>query len=149
MSKEIGTTTEDFRQHLLDGGILDPEGVHHEFVSGLHGRKLDFDIIPERSQLFGEWVMVAAQKIEELYPDIDRSHLALLSVVNGTNRLVGPVAERLGGHVTALKTEKISPKAVKLTAKDRQRLIKLKPTLVVAIEDVGTRGTTSATAIQS
>ncbi len=30
-----------FRNHIVEApGVLDPEGVHHEFVSGMHGRKL-------------------------------------------------------------------------------------------------------------
>src|SRR5947207_3370140 len=126
----------EFKQHIMESPILDPEGVHHEFVSGMHGRKLDFDAIPTKSKLFGEWVVVAAQTIDELYPDIDRAKLALLSVANGTNRLVGPVAKQLGGGVTALLTEKISPKAVQLTDEAAKTLKRLNPELVVAIEDV-------------
>ena len=42
-------SAEIFRQHILAAGVLDPEGVHHEFVSGMHGRKLDFDTIPTGS----------------------------------------------------------------------------------------------------
>lgn len=139
----------DFRNHILDSGVLDPEGVHHEFVSGMHGRKLDFDLIPDESELFGEWVNVCARRIEDLYEHDDWIKLALMSVANGTNRLVEPVAIELGAHYSTLLTEKISPKEVALTRRSVVRLQSLEPDLVVAIEDVGTSGSTAATAVTS
>ncbi|HEX5448107.1 MAG TPA: hypothetical protein VFW90_02820, partial [Candidatus Saccharimonadales bacterium] len=139
---------EKFKQHL-EAKILDSEGVHHEFVSGMHGRKLDFDVIPDNDPLLREWIEAVTAAIDKLYPDIPRNKLALLSVANGTNRLVGPVAEKLGGGVTALLTEKESPKSVRLALESAKRLKELDPVLVVAIEDVGTKGTTSASAVRS
>ena len=146
-SEEV--SVEDFKKHIIESDVLDPEGVHHEFVSGLHGRKLDFDVIPDDSELFREWVQVVAQKVAELYPDIPLRRLALLSVAGGTNRLVGPVAEAMGGGVTSLLTEKISPKEVELTTEAKKNLKELRPELVLVIEDVGTQGTTSASAVRS
>jgi phosphoribosylpyrophosphate synthetase len=137
----------EFKQHITESEILDPEGVHHEFVSGMHGRKLDFDAIPTDNDLFLEWVAIVAQAVRELYPDVPLDKLVLLSVAGGTNRLVGPVAKLLGGGVHALLTEKVSPKAVKLTAEAEKMITKLQPDLVLAVEDVGTRGTTSASAV--
>lgn len=147
MTKKIPVKT--FKNHIIDSDVLDAEGVHHEFVSGMHGRKLDFDIIPKESDLFREWVLIIAQAVKELYPDIAHDKLMLLSVANGTNRLVGPVAREIGEGVTAVLTEKVSPKAVKLTAEAKRKIKSIKPELVVAIEDVGTKGTTSATAVRS
>lgn len=135
-----------FKQSLAES-ILDPEGVHHEFVSSLHGRKLDFDLIPTNSPLFKEWVEVAAQSLQGLYPNADWSQTVLLSVANGTNRLVEPVAKIINSGVTALKTEKLTPKSVKLTNAAKQFIQANKPQLVIAIEDVSTKGTTLASAV--
>lgn len=141
---------EDFKKHIIESGIvLDPEGVHHEFVSGMHGRKLDFDSIPDNSPLFNEWVDVVTDFIRETYPDINLAKTAILSVAGGTNRLVGPIADKLGGGSVALLTEKVSPKEVKLTDESVKKLQALQPDLVITVEDVGTKGTTSATAIKS
>lgn len=138
---------QDFKKNIINSDILDPEGLHHEFVSGLHGRKLDFDLIDRKSDLFNHWIRVVAETIKKLYPDIPRNKLMLLSVAGGTNRLVGPVAKELGGGVVAVLTEKTSPRSVRLTEKAKKQIQALKPELVLAVEDVGTRGTTSATAV--
>lgn len=142
------TLIDEFKKNL-EKEVLDPKGTHHEFVSGMHGRKLDFDVIQKDSNLFREWVKVVAQYINDNYGDVPRGKLALLSVANGTNRLVEPVAKELGGGVAVLLTGKISPKAVKLTDGSANKLKKLDPDLVIAIEDVGTKGTTSASAVVS
>lgn len=139
----------DFKKKIMNSNVLDREGLHHEFVSGLHGRKLDFDLIEPNSDLFKQWVEVVAEAIKKLYKDVPTNKLALLSVAGGTNRLVGPVADMIGGGVSALLTEKTSPKSVKLTDEAKTKLEELKPDLVLALEDVGTRGTTSATAVLS
>lgn len=139
----------DFKQKIMNSNVLDPEGLHHEFVSGLHGRKLDFDLIESDSDLFKQWVEVVTGAIKMLYKDIPTGKLVLLSVAGGTNRLVGPVADKIGGGVTALLTEKTSPKSVRLTEEAKKKLSELNPDLVLALEDVGTRGTTSATAVLS
>ena len=139
-----------FKAHIEQADyILDPEGRHHEFVSGVHGRKLDFDKIPDGSELFGEWVEVNARTIFSLYPDIDPGRLVILGVARGTNRLAAPVAAALGDAVTALVTEKMSPKTVRLAPAAMASMRLLDPDLVVAIEDVGTAGTTAASAVIS
>lgn len=135
-----------FKKHLEES-ILDPEGVHHEFVSGLHGRKLDFDTISDDDPLFDEWVAIVAEKVKELYPDVPKNKLVLLSVAGGTNRLVGPVAQAIGHGVTPVLTEKVSVKEVKLTDEAARIIKSRQPELVLAIEDVGTSGSTSATAV--
>ncbi|HUD05979.1 MAG TPA: phosphoribosyltransferase [Candidatus Saccharimonadales bacterium] len=143
------TYIEKFKINIKKSGILDPEGIHHEFVSGMHGRKLDFDAIPDDSDLFNEWVDVVVKFIKETYQDIDHARLAIVSVANGTNRLVPLVANKLGGGSVALLTEKVSPKEVKLTDEAVKKLKSFAHDLVVTIEDVGTKGTTSATALRS
>ncbi len=141
-------STNGFKQRLAES-IVDPEGTHHEFVSGLHGRKLDFDLIPTNSPLFKEWVEVVAHSLRKLYPKIDWTKTALLSVANGTNRLVEPVAKAINNNVTALKTEKLTSKSVKLSQDARQYIQSMKPELVIVIEDVSTKGTTLASAVNA
>jgi hypothetical protein len=141
-----------FRNHLIEApGVLDEEGVHHEFVSGMHGRKLDFDAIPTLSDLFEEWADVAASEIRRLYAGQALGSTVLLSVANGTNRVVEPITRRLNkatpGLWTPLQTRKVSPKAVELTEEAMAALRELDPDLVLAFEDVGTKGTTSASAV--
>lgn len=146
----MGTTAENFRNHIIESRyVLDPEGTHHEFVSGLHGRKLDFDLIPDGSELFHEWVDVAAKKIRSLYLSYGllRSELLVISVANGTNRVVGPVAQKL--RANSALTEKDSPRSVKLTPEAEELIAELKPSVAVVLEDVGTSGTTSATAVEA
>lgn len=145
----IQSLVADFKNKIMKSDVLVGEGVHHEFVSGLHGRKLDFDLINDNSSLFKDWVKVVGESLKQIYPDVPHDRLAVLSVAGGTNRLVGPVAKYLGGDVTPLLTEKVSSKEVKLTADAVKKLKKLNPDLVVAIEDVGTQGTTSASAVRS
>lgn len=144
----MNAVIEQFRKNILDSGyVLDPEGVHHEFVSGKHGRKLDFDLIPKDSPLFEQWVEAASSRIEELYGEEDLGTIVILSVANGTNRLVRPVSDRLGDNYVSALTEKATSKSVKLTRSARFVLQKVNPQLVVALEDVGTSGTTSASAV--
>lgn len=140
---------EIFRDHIIHAeGVLDPEGIHHEFVSGMHGRKLDFDAIPTESRLFQEWVEACAQTIDTLYggQSVGRRK-ALLSVANGTNRLVRPVAALLDNDFAPLETRKISPKSVELSDETAAYFAEQSPDFVLVVEDVGTRGTTSATAV--
>ncbi|HEV7453747.1 MAG TPA: hypothetical protein VGO07_00640 [Candidatus Saccharimonadales bacterium] len=139
---------EVFRNHIVTApNVVDPEGVHHEFVSGMHGRKLDFDAIPTDSPLFDEWVTVTAQAIGRLYDGQALGNHVLLSVTNGTNRLVRPVAGLVKGGIVPLQTKKVSPKAVELTAVAAETFAAMEPDFVLALEDVGTKGTTAASAV--
>jgi orotate phosphoribosyltransferase len=141
-----------FRNHLIEApGFLDQTGVHHEFVSGMHGRKMDFDSIPTDGELFEEWADTAADAIRERYAGQSLGAVVLLSVANGTNRLVVPVADRLRRHeppmhVVPLQTRKVSAKAVELDDTAAEAFRSTIPDLVLVIEDVGTMGTTSASA---
>jgi len=133
-----------FKRHILEGGVLDPEGVHHEFANYGHGRKLDFDAIADDTPLYREWVDLNVQSVRERGGLI----LAVLGVANGTNRLARDVGSGLG--VEPLFTEKISPRAVRLAATSRQWLLNHagEDGLVIALEDVGTTGGTALSAIE-
>lgn len=148
----MAVTTAEFRDNIIDSGyVLDPEGIHHEFVSGKHGRKLDFDNIPDGSDLFGQWVEVTARELKGEYTNVDMGRFALVSVANGTNRLVGPVAETMGRGVTAILTQKDPdhPKQVLLPGGEIDKLQGLDASIAVLLEDVGTTGSTTATGVLS
>ncbi|HJQ08158.1 MAG TPA: hypothetical protein VJ836_01600 [Candidatus Saccharimonadales bacterium] len=133
-----------FKQHLLEEGVLDPEGVHHECAYGAHGRKLDFDRIPTKAPLFREWVDVNAAAIRQRHPKLPQ---AVLGVADGANRLSRHVAHELG--VVALFTHKVSAREVELTTTSRSRLLRLQEGLVVVLKDVCTTGGTAYTAVRS
>lgn len=136
----------DFKKAILNSGILDKEGTHHVFSQGLHGRKIDFDLIPDDSELFRQWVDLTADFIKENYPDLPE---ALVGVANGTNRLAISVAEKLGlrGLVT-FKPEGSRNQPI-LTPGAEGELKELRPKLVLILEDVGTRGTNSSSVARS
>ena len=138
---------ETFKKHIIEGGILDPKDVHHEFVSGLHGRKLDFDSIEADSPLFSEWIAVTTAALKELYSPERLQNVVLASVANGTNRVVPLVAESLGNGASYLLTEKSSPKSARLVAEAAASMPELKDRFFVVLEDVGTKGTTSASVV--
>ncbi|HET7673749.1 MAG TPA: hypothetical protein VFK11_04545 [Candidatus Saccharimonadales bacterium] len=135
-----------FKKEILSSGILDKEGVHHVFSQGLHGRKIDFDLIPDDSELFNQWVDVTADFIRENYdvlPD------AVIGVANGTNRLAFAVADKLGvAGLDTLKPEGSRNQPV-LTDESISRLKEIKPKSAVILEDVGTTGTNSSSVSRS
>ncbi len=143
----MAVSVKEFRDNLLAGGALTPEGIHHEFVGGAHGRKLDFDSFPSDSSLFEEWVEVNAREVHKLYVTQGVGRLALVSVAEGTDRLVPIVAAEVGHGVVAVITEKVTAKSVRLTKPAREVLRAIRPATAVALEDVGTAGTTSASAV--
>lgn len=137
-----------FRDRILTDpvGVLDPEGVvHHEFVSGNHGRKLDFDKILTDSDFYIEWVSVYARAIRAAYSD--RLPDALVGIANGANRLSESVAHLLGGKVLGLTTEKVDAKTVKLDDEARDAIQSGNVRFALTIEDVGTTGGTTSTAV--
>lgn len=134
---------ETFRTNLIESGIvLDPEGTHHEFVSGMHGRKLDFDNIEERDPLYSEWTEVAAGFIEDEFPRLPE---VIIGVANGTNRTALDTARRFNGDVLGLTSFKNpqNSKDLYLTSLARRVMKGIKPELVVVLEDVGTTGSNS------
>lgn len=139
---------EMFKNNLIAANIADPEGVHSEFVGDGHGQKIDFDRIATDSTLFDEWRNVTANVIKRQYP-LHRylNGIVLLSVAGGTNRFVGPLAEAIGTGYTPALTQKISSKEVSLTEDAKELFATAKPDLIIPIEDVGTTGKTSSTAV--
>ena len=138
--------TDEFKQAILDSGILDKEGVHHVFSQGLHGRKLDFDLIPDDSELFSQWVDVTADFIRENYDNLPE---AVIGVANGTNRLALAVADKLGvAGFDTVKPEGSRNQPV-LTEASKKKLKELNPEFIVILEDVGTRGTNSSSVAKS
>lgn len=133
---------EAFRQHVLDAGVLDPEGTHHEFVSGMHGRKLDFDIIDTESELYDEWVDVSEDFIRHNYATLP---YFIIGVANGTNRLALDVARRFRGESVGLVSEKDEQesKVLRLAPLTEWILSKVIVPQVVILEDVGTTGSNS------
>lgn len=138
-----------FKQHMINGnGPSDAEDVHHEFVGGMHGRKIDFDAIDGDSPLFDEWLAMIVATIKKLYSPERLKDVVLVSVANGTNRVVPTVTEMLGNGATYLLTEKASPKSGKLTAEALAKMPALTNHFFIVIEDVATKGTTSASVVQ-
>jgi hypothetical protein len=125
-------------------GVLDPEGViHHEFVSGNHGYKLDFDKVERHTDMYIEWVSVYARAVKALYT---RRHPdALIGIANGANRLAEDVGYLLG--ITGLTTEKLDAKTVQLDSHALEVIEENNVRFALTIEDVGTTGGTTATAV--
>ena len=97
---------DDFRQRVVEVA-LDAEGLHHEFVSGGHGRKLDFDSIETGSALYSEWVDQNVDALQQL----GRAVVAVVGVANGTNRLALDVGRAIGAE--SLFTSSIFPNRFK------------------------------------
>jgi orotate phosphoribosyltransferase-like protein len=149
LNERLQTDVHDFRDRVLTDpvGVLDPEGVvHHEFVSGNHGRKLDFDKIPTDSDFYIDWVSIYARVIrarfEERLPD------ALVGVANGANRLSESVSPLLGKSVLGLTTVKLDAKTVQLDEDALEAIHSKDVKFALIIEDVGATGSTTATAIE-
>lgn len=140
--------TLEFKQKIIDSGIVDGEGIHHVFSSGLHGQKIDFDLIEDDSELYSKWVELTAEFIKQNYDNLPS---AVVGVANGTNRLAVSVAEALGGNVTALVT--VKPEGSRnqpiLTDESLSQIKELKPESALILEDVGTTGTNSSSVYRS
>jgi phosphoribosylpyrophosphate synthetase len=143
----MATTPREFRDHIIEAGVLDREGVHHQFARGMHGRKLDFEKIPDDSDLLEEWAEVGALSIQSQYAVREYGKLVILSVAEGTNRVVPLIAEKLGTKATALLTEKVSATTVRLSVEAQTEITDINPDLTVVFDDTGTTGSNSATAI--
>ena len=133
---------EAFQAHILEAGVLDPPTVHHEFVSGKHGRKLDFDTIDIDSELYQEWVYA---NVDFIGHEFSRTPEVILGVANGTNRLALDVARRFNGQALGLVSEKDAnnSKILSLNWLAARVISGIKPELVVVVEDVGTTGSNS------
>lgn len=143
----MAITVEEFREEILECGILDQEEVHFELASGRHGRKLEFDKIPDGSQAFNDWVEINSQTIYEKYVHENLGGTAIISVANGTNRIVKPIAETIGKGVISLQTMHDTPSTVNLTPEAIETLKSRKIELAIYSEDVATTGATTLSAI--
>jgi orotate phosphoribosyltransferase len=134
---------ETLRAGIIDSGyVLDPEGTHHEFVSGMHGQKLDFDKISDDDPLYSLWTEVAADFIEEEFPRLPE---IIIGVANGTNRTALDTARRFNGDVLGLTSIKDpqNSKKLYLTSLAGKVMEGIRPELAVVLEDVGTTGSNS------
>ncbi len=135
---------EVFRNHIIESGyVLDTEGTHHEFVSGMHGQKLDFDNIDEKTDpLYTEWIDVNEDFIRQ---NFDITPEIILGVANGTNRVAVDTAKRFGDNVFGLESVKDpdNSKVLHLSRLARIAIKAIEPELVVVVEDVGTTGSNS------
>lgn len=144
----LASGIEQFKQRIYEDPIrvLDPEGqYHHEFVSGNHGLKLDFDKIKVGTDFYTNWVSIYASAIKALYPD--RRPDALVGIANGANRLARDIASLLGGGVLALATQKIDGNIVRLDDKSIETTAEKQVSFALTVEDVGTTGSTTASAV--
>lgn len=153
----MAITATEFKERLFAAPeVVDPGGVHSEFAAGGHGRKVNFDGIPVDTDLFKDWVDITAHDVRQLLGDRGLRRLGtnslsgavLLSVANGTNRLVGPVAEKVGFGLLHMLTEKVDG-VVRLGEEAAEEMRLLVPQFVLACEDVGTTGTSSSGAVSS
>ena len=136
--------TVTLRDKIIEGGVLDPEGTHHEFAYGGHGRKLDFDLITNDHPLYPIWIDAIVNELDAR-PALPR---AVLGIANGTNRLARDVAAALG--IAALYTRKVSPRKVTITDTSKELFSTLDMGAeITALEDVGTSGGTTLTGLRT
>jgi orotate phosphoribosyltransferase len=133
---------ESLREGILQFGILDRVGVHHEFASGMHGRKLDFDRIPDDSMLYKTWITATSGFIRDEYPDLPD---LVVGVANGTNRVALDVAATLRNNVIGVGSQKDpdNKTILQLSQPIKNLISYVQPKLAVVIEDVGTTGSNS------
>ncbi|HSW66262.1 MAG TPA: phosphoribosyltransferase [Bacillota bacterium] len=124
--------------------ILDPEGVHHGFARGTHGRKLNFDLIEEGTPLYDRWIRLQAGLIRARVLDVAAAGLVLVGVASGTNRLARDVGSELG--LEYLTTRKTSPSSVELDDESVQKASETFFRRALVVEDVGITGGTALTA---
>jgi len=150
---QLEAQIQTFYDHLAGHeNLLDPVGLHHEFVNGMHGQKVDFDTVPRYvdelnpgsgfDPLYVEWVDINAAFIRSAFPRLPG---IILGVANGTNRLAVDVATRLELPNPGLESEKEGKgsKILVLPARTLAIIQAEKPELVVVTEDVGTTGSNS------
>ena len=135
------TGVEGFKSRIL-ATILDKEGTHQEFVSGLHGQKLDFDLIDSKDPLYEEWIDVTARFIRQEYAALPE---VIVGVANGANRVALDTARKFNGQVFGAVSEKEEPrsKAIRLTNLTARLISALRPALAIVVEDVSTTGSNS------
>ena len=131
-----------FRMDCLNTpGLMDPEGVHHEFKSGMHGQKLDYDAIEEGTELFDRWAKLYLDFIMlgyEKQPDL------VMSVAEGVDQLVKRIGEFAGSTgPDTLLSKKLADKTIVIDGKAREQIERKDYQSAVIVEDVGTTGRSS------
>ena len=133
----------NFKDQILNSGILDPEGTHHEFASGNHGRKLDFDLIDSDSSLYQKWVDVIVQDIRAHTPLPD----VVFGVANGMNRMAKSVGEALS--IAEITTRKLSNGTIEIPETSKKLMLGKNISFALILEDVGTTGASAYSVAQS
>lgn len=140
------TKAEVFAEQFWEQGYVDPEGVHREFHSGMHGQKANFDDIPEDDPLFEDWVDINVEAIEEIQEEFLQPVDVVLGTANGANRPIDRIVSKLGRPTIGLKTRKDPTGFVTLTPQGWRKIHGRQSGLVVVVEDVGTTGYNSSNA---
>ncbi|MDQ3158897.1 MAG: phosphoribosyltransferase [bacterium] len=130
------------RRRMLNSpeSIMDQETeAHHLFANGLHGLKVDCDMVEDNSDLYINMTSVYARAILDVYdyelPDV------LIGVANGANRFAASIAPMIGA--VALATKKNTTSDVELSEEASETLEGMDDDLFgLVIEDVGTSGST-------
>jgi len=117
-------------------GILDPEGVHHEFVDGDHGQKLHGEVFEQNPDTFADWVTLNAQQIREA----GMGRAPVLSVANGTNNLVRALGKHEHLDVPGLTTTKDHRGIITLSHLAVEVLVSICPSRLSIVDDIGTTG---------
>lgn len=144
MSLAVESDLQQFEQRLFlpETGLMDPDGVHHLFVDGMHGQKAEFSVIKRGMSLYRQWVKLSAQDIKQAYEDLPEF---ILGVANGTNAFAEDVAAELKNGVIGLRTEKAqhNPKIKRLTPLAEAMISFFEPELVAVVDDAGTTGSST------
>lgn len=141
----------EFEQNLLSLGIKDDD-CHHEFTTGVHGEKLNFDLIKPGSTEWRQWTELNALFICQMYPDAKPP--SLVGIADGTTAITEATAAELNrfatyeSEVLVLPTEKIidetGKKLVRLTKTAKQLLTYFGIQQALEIDDAATSGSTTA-----
>ena len=139
-AEEMMERIQNFKERAVTAGLMDPDGVHHEFKSGMHGQKLDFDVIFKQNEaLAAELNQLVADYIELRYgmkPDM------VVGVADGTNGPAQEVAAHLS--VPGFESRKLADKKTLLLRDQTVDMIEQEhPSFAVVYEDVGTTGSSS------
>lgn len=139
-----------FHEQLFapETGAYDPEGIHHEFSQGLHGRKVDCDKIKEDTPLYEDWIGLEADLVWQSLPKRTLGRVVLIGIANGTNRIARDTANALGcvSYVETYKNEHGKPE---LTTEAIEQLASINPAHIRFTEDVFSRGTNVMWALAS
>lgn len=144
------TRESHFEHYLLELGIKD-EDCHHEFTTGLHGEKLDFDVVTRGTREWDMWVELSAAETRQIFPGPDAP--CLVSIANGTIDITEAIADELNAHgnyetpVLVAHTEKFvidEQKIVQLSEAAKKLIAFYGIDQVVEIDDAATTGSTTA-----